>query len=153
MRNLLLTLCVVFSTFSLAAGTEEPGAAEGANTGESTVVFIRWSMIGAIHRASLYDVTDRRPEFIGFLPSKARLSYAVSPGQHTFMVVTETADFMQAEVVGGKVYYAIATPRMGVVQDRFSLYPVRTDGSLADARHFTGRSRYHYSTAGKNPAH
>jgi hypothetical protein len=46
---------------------------------------------------------------------------------------------MQAEVVGGKVYYAIAAPRIGVVRDRFSLYPIRNDGS---SQYHTGSSDF-----------
>jgi hypothetical protein len=123
----------------LTAGVGETAAAEGVDNDEATVVFIRWSMIGVIHRASVFDVTDGRLEFIGFLQSKTRLSHKVSPGKHTFMIVTEAADFMQAEVAGGKVYYALATPRIGVVQDRFSLYPIRNDGS---SKYNTGSSDF-----------
>jgi len=41
-----------------------------------------------------------------------------------FMVIGESADFMQARLEPGKVYYALVTPRMGVWKARFSLAPV-----------------------------
>ena len=46
------------------------------------------------------------------------------------MVVSEAADFMAAELEGGKTYYALVTPRMGAWKARFSLRPV-TAGELA----------------------
>ncbi len=39
------------------------------------------------------------------------------------MVVGETAEFMQATVVGGKTYYALVIPRSGA--RRFAIEPVR----------------------------
>jgi hypothetical protein len=120
-KTLLVVLLAILSLFSFTAAAEETDSVE------ATVVFIRWSMVGAIRKASVYDVTDGRLEFIGLLTSKSRVSHKVSPGKHTFMVVSEAADFMQAEVAGGRVYYAAITPRAGVVQDRFSMYPFRKD--------------------------
>ena len=67
MKKLLLLLFVILSRISLTAGVGETAAAEGVDNDEATVVFIRWSMVGAIHRASVYDVTDGRLELIGFL--------------------------------------------------------------------------------------
>jgi hypothetical protein len=49
----------------------------------------------------------------------------VTPGLHTFMIVSEAADFLQANIVGGKTYYALVTPRPGAWKARFSLVPVR----------------------------
>lgn len=40
------------------------------------------------------------------------------------MVVSEAADFMDAELETGKTYYALVTPRLGVWKARFSLRPM-----------------------------
>src|SRR6185295_13174705 len=44
-------------------------------------------------------------------------------GLYTFMVVGETAEFMQATVLGGKTYYALVIPSAGA--KRFVIEPVR----------------------------
>jgi len=76
--------------------------------------------------ASVFDVTESGDaKLIGILNRKTRVEYALKPGLHTFMVVSESADFLQAEVVGGKTYYGLIVPRPGAWKNRFSLAPVR----------------------------
>ena len=53
-----------------------------------------------------------------------RVNYAPTPGTHLFMVIGETAEFMTADVVAGKTYYALVDPHMGVWKARFSLKPI-----------------------------
>jgi len=55
--------------------------------------------------------------------SASKLSYSLMPGLYTFMVVGETAEFMQATVNGGKTYYALVIPKSGAT--RFAVEPVR----------------------------
>ena len=75
---------------------------------------------------SLFDVTEPgEAKFIGILNRNARIEYPVKSGLRTFMVVSETADFLQAHIVGGKTYYALVTPRPSAGNARFSLVPVR----------------------------
>ena len=63
---------------------------------------------------------------VAFGPAQAkpsgRTAYQPS-GQPS--VVSEAADFMQADLTGGKTYYALVTPRMGAWKARFSFKPVR----------------------------
>jgi hypothetical protein len=40
------------------------------------------------------------------------------------MVVSEAADFLDAELVGGSTYYIEVAPRMGAWRARFSLVPI-----------------------------
>lgn len=93
------------------------------------VVFLRSSFAGAAVQASVFDVTSGEAEFIGIVSNKKKVMYPVAPGEYVFMVVSEAADFMEANVVGGKRYYAIITPRMGAWKARFSMYPVRNNDS------------------------
>lgn len=95
---------------------------------QARIVFIRSSFVGSAIQAVVYDATDGATEFIGILSNEKMLAWDVEPGNHTFMVVSEAADFMEANVVGGKTYYAVVTPRMGAWKARFSMYPVRNGG-------------------------
>jgi hypothetical protein len=80
----------------------------------------------------------------------------VKPGQHTFMVVSESADFLQATVLPGKTYYAMVTPRMGAFKARFSFRPVRQgDAEFAgwtSGTHFVANSPETLNWAAQNAA-
>lgn len=103
-----------------------PAAAAAA--ADAKVVFMRATNYGGAIAASVFDVTEAgQPKLIGIIHRGNKLAYPVKPGLYTFMVVSEAADFMQATVVGGKTYYALVTPRMGVWKARFSFKPVRGD--------------------------
>jgi hypothetical protein len=97
-------------------------------TDKAQVIFLRSSFVGSAIQSVIYDATDGGTEFIGILSNGKMLSYTVDPGKHLFMVVSEAADFMEANLVGGKTYYAIVTPRMGAWKARFSVSPVRNGG-------------------------
>ncbi|MGY2173039.1 hypothetical protein [Pseudomonas gingeri] len=99
--------------------TAEPTAAQ--------VVFMRSSFVGKIIDASLYDVTGGQTRFIGIMANGSKINYPTTPGKHTFMVVSEAADFLEADLAPGKTYYSVVTPRMGAWKARFSLWPVSSD--------------------------
>jgi len=93
--------------------------------GEAMVVFMRSSFVGSAISASVFDVSGTEAKFIGIVNNGTKIAYPVTPGEHTFMVVSESADFMQARILPGRTYYALVTPRMGVWKARFSFRPVR----------------------------
>ena len=100
-----------------------PAAAAVADA-SSKVVFMRVSKQSSGANASLFDVTEPgTPKFIGNVNAGTKISYALNPGIYTFMVVGETAEFMQATIVSGKTYYALVIPRSGA--KRFAIEPVR----------------------------
>lgn len=109
---------------SLTPVSTAPAAIAGPDV---KIVFVRPSyFVGDPIPASVFDVTDSGPaKFVGTLTRKTRVEYSVKPGLHTFMIVSEAADFMQAQIVSGKTYYALITPRPGAWKARFSLVPVR----------------------------
>ena len=74
---------------------------------------------------SLYEVSGDENKFIGFSKGGTKIGYDIAPGEHTFMVVGEAADFMKAMVETGKTYYVLVTPRMGFLQARYSFRPLR----------------------------
>lgn len=96
---------------------------------QAQIVFMRSSMYGGGINASLYDVTGGNLEFIGIIANGSKIAHTTAPGKHTYMVVSEAADFMEANLLEGKTYYSIVTPRMGAWKARFSLRPVRNDGT------------------------
>lgn len=110
---------------ALLALCSTPFAAER----EATIVFMRSSAVGAAVAATIYEITDDETIFIGIIKNKTKINYATSTGKHTFMVVSEAADFMEADVAAGHTYYAMVTPRTGAWKARFSLIPIRNGGA------------------------
>jgi len=82
------------------------------------VVFLRPGGPG-IH-SSVYD----GEEFLSFVQPKTCFLYDTAPGKHRFMVVSEAADFLAADLKGGKIYFVLVSPRMGMWRARFSLLPI-----------------------------
>ncbi|MEJ3576968.1 hypothetical protein WEU41_22315 [Pseudomonas fragi] len=95
------------------------------------VVFMRDAYTGKAIVSSLYDVTDGQTRFIGVMANGTKIAHPTTPGKHTFMVVSEAADFMEADLVAGKTYYALVTPRMGLWKARFSLWPISNEQDAA----------------------
>lgn len=92
---------------------------------QALIIFMRSSYTGSAISASLFDVTEDETKFIGIMYNNTKVCYDVDPGEYTFMVIGESADFMKATVEAGKTYYALVTPRPGVWKARFSLRPLR----------------------------
>lgn len=91
--------------------------------GKAMVVFMRPSKLGfAIHAAVFED-----DNFIAMVPYNSKFVHMAKPGKHQYMVVSEAGDFMSADLVAGKTYYAIVAPRMGAWRARFSLQAVRKE--------------------------
>ena len=93
--------------------------------GESQVIFLRPSSLGAAISASLYEVVDDEIRFVGISTYGTAVPYRTTPGRHVFMVVSEAADFMEADLAPGRNYFSLVTPRMGVWAARFSLWPIK----------------------------
>lgn len=102
---------------------------EAPASDQAQVVFMRSSFVGSAISSSLYDVTSGEPVFIGILNNGTKVPYVTSPGKHVFMVVAESADYMEANLEAGKTYYGMATPRMGAWKARFSLWPIKRSES------------------------
>jgi hypothetical protein len=88
------------------------------------VVFMRPSTFGFGIASSVYEIRSSGDVFIAIVPAKRKVVYFADPGATRFMVVSEAADFMGAELEAGKTYYALVTPRPGWGKARFSLRPV-----------------------------
>lgn len=105
----------------LPADAPAPGPAPG----KALVVFMRPSGTAYAIQSSVFAVKDgQQPQVVGILAAKAKVAWQANPGKSLFMVVGESGDFMSADLVAGRTYYALVTPRMGVWKARFSLAPV-----------------------------
>ena len=92
--------------------------------GKAMVVFMRPSGLGFAIQSSVFEAKDGSSTLVGIVAAQAKVAYQVDPGKHLFMVVGESADFMGADLLPNKTYYALVTPRMGLWKARFSLKPV-----------------------------
>ncbi len=101
-------------------------------SGKVTVIFMRPSSLGGAVQSSVFDVTTSDNILVGIVSHKTKIAYSVSPGEHLFMVVGESADFMKADLESDKTYYALVTPRIGVWKTRFSLKPVHKHALTSD---------------------
>ncbi len=91
--------------------------------GKALVVFMRTSIVGGAIQASVYD----DDQYISTVSAGTRIAYQATPGEHMFMVIGESADFMKATLTEGKTYYALVTPRIGLWKARFSFRPIHKD--------------------------
>ena len=123
---LLLSLFLVGCAGSSAHMRDVPDGRDtfAPETGKALVVFMRPSGMGFAVQSSVFDITSGEPDLVGIVSAKTKVAYSTDPGQHRFMVIGESADFMDANVQEGLTYYSLVTPRMGFWKARFSLKPV-----------------------------
>jgi hypothetical protein len=86
--------------------------------GKALMVFLRPSRYGGKVPAILW---RDGPEFIGVLTWRTYLAIELDPGSHTFMVQSETGDFLEANLEADKTYFAVVRARPGWNRARFSL--------------------------------
>ena len=99
---------------------------------KALVVFLRPEYLGYAIQAVVYDGDS----YIGVVSRFAAVPFDAAPGHHRFMVVSEAADFLDADLVAGRTYFVEVVPRMGVWRARFSLAPWdgnRDRGKIASA--------------------
>lgn len=96
------------------------------DSGKALIYFARPSSFGGAIQATLFD----DEQYIGTSSASTVVPYQATPGAHMFMVIGESADFLQADLSPGKTYYAEVTPRLGAWKARFSLRP--QNGQIPD---------------------
>ena len=95
--------------------------------GKSMVVFMRPSSMAFGIQSSVFEIRGNQPHLVGIVAAKKKVAYEVNPGKHTFMVISESGDFMTANLLANKTYYALVSPRMGAWRARFSLNAVHNN--------------------------
>jgi hypothetical protein len=121
----VLAGCTVRS--DLMSPTGESTSALRPAPGKALVVFLRPEYAGYAIQAVVYDDA----ELVGVVSRHSAVAYQAEPGAHRFMVVSEAADFMDADLTRGRTYFVQVRPRMGAWRARFSLAPL---SATADAR-------------------
>lgn len=91
---------------------------------KAVIIFMRPHTMGFAVQSVVYDVIGNENKLVGVVSAKKKVAYITDPGEHLFMVIGESADFMKAELTANKTYYTLVTPRMGWNKARFSLAPV-----------------------------
>lgn len=137
-KYFILCLCVLVIgvSFSGCATPKVAGTVKNMQTvtddrittvpeeGKSMVIFSRPNTLGYAVQSSVFEMKGEEPLLVGIVAAWKKLVYQVEPGEHLFMVIGESADFMLAELEANKTYYALVIPRMGAWKARFSLQPV-----------------------------
>ena len=124
----ILTLVFVILIAGCQSTLMEPiteQVSKNVNEGTSRIVFMRSAFVGQAIQASVFEIVNGTPEFIGIVSNDTKVTFNTSPGEHLFMVVGESADFLKANLTDTKTYYSIVSPRIGFWKARFSLHPVR----------------------------
>lgn len=92
---------------------------------KALVVFLRPTFLGYSVSAALYEDDT----FLGIVMRNSYMEHLTTPGSHTYMVVSGAADFLGADLEGGKIYFVNVVPRLGLMRTRFSLEPITPSGS------------------------
>jgi hypothetical protein len=92
---------------------------------KALVVFLRPAFLGYAISAAVYE----DDKFLGIVMRHSYIEHLTPPGKHLYMVVSEAADFLGADLQGGKIYFVQVVPRMGAWRARFSLHPITPSGS------------------------
>lgn len=132
--GLFLVMAVLGGCQSSLMVAPSDGVEPQATADKALVVFMRPSSMGGAVQSSVYDTrTTGDDVFAGVVSSKSKVAYLAEPGEHLFMVVSENADFLAANLEAGKRYHVLVAPRMGVWKARFSLLPIRNDANAENS--------------------
>ena len=131
MKRIIVTTAVILAFLGLSGCASMMRESQnqqlaGADDNRAKVVFMRSSFVAGAIGVELFDVTDGELKFIGQLPSGNKVVYDTTPGDKVFMAYGTAADFMTANLVGGKTYYSIVRPNWGT--GGFAPTPIRKDG-------------------------
>ncbi len=130
--SLCFLVCALELMLHGCGGTPErsearPSAAVTPWPGKALVVFVRppsgltfvdYARAPVFRAQSAELVLDpveknSEPEIVGILPANTKIAYQIDPGKHLFMAVGEGADFMAANVLANRIYYAVVLAQPG----------------------------------------
>lgn len=99
----------------------------GAPPNKARVVFVRPS--GGAWKV-IFTVIDEHGYFLGDSTANGRFSVFVDPGDHFFIVWTESTETVKAPLAPGRTYYVEVRPKMGMWKARASLWAVNRKSGL-----------------------
>ena len=114
------------------AALPEPKTVIAPSSDKATIVFMRAASLGGVVHSSVFDLSTEPPILVGILSWHEKIAYMANPGARRFMVIGETAKFMDTNLIAGKTYYVRVVPHMGLWKARFSLDPVATSMAASD---------------------
>jgi hypothetical protein len=133
-KKMLLTALVMGAlTSGCGAATSEymrpvPGPEPmGAPADKARVVFVRPSNFA---NKVIFTTIDENGYFLGDSTAGSRFSVFLNPGEHYFIVWTETTETVKATLAPGKTYYVEVRPKMGMWKARASLWAVNQKSGL-----------------------
>ncbi len=99
----------------------------GSPPNKARVVFVRPSSgAGKV----IFTIIDERGYFLGDSTAGGRFSVFLDPGDHYFIVWTETTETVKASLAPGRTYYVEVRPKMGMWTARASLWAVNRKSGL-----------------------
>ncbi|MDR3073294.1 MAG: hypothetical protein LBV01_01045, partial [Deltaproteobacteria bacterium] len=87
---------------------------------------------GGAVQAPVLEVVGDRLQFIAMVDAKVKFLHKTAPGKHLYLIDGEFGYFMEADLDGGKTYYAYVDPRIGWWKARFMFIPVTRNDLTAD---------------------
>jgi len=99
----------------------------GAPPNKARVVFVRPSS-GAFK--VIFTIIDERGYFLGDSTAGGRFSVFLDPGEHHFIVWTESTETVKAILAPGRTYFVEVRPKMGMWKARASLWAVNRKSGL-----------------------
>lgn len=87
---------------------------------KAVITFFRTSKYGGAVQAPIaHEKFDGDIEFVGVASTGTKIRHVVEPGEHIYVVSSETADIVKAKVEANKAYYIRIQPRIGAWKARF----------------------------------
>lgn len=108
MRKLLLIITCFYYSTQFSLGQDIMPAPEN----KSVVYFVRTTSLGFLIDFDYLDSTS----LIGRFNGPKYLRYECNPGKHLFWARSENRDFIEADLLAGKVYFIAANVLMGAMQ-------------------------------------
>lgn len=136
---LLSLLALVGCQSALMAKTAEGVKPYNPDPEKAVVIFMRPSQFGGAVQSTVYQY-DGTPKFVGIVSAGSKIAYQVDPGKHIFMVMGENADFLEADLAAGHIYYIEVEAHFGFAKARFSLEPIpQTEFETKDFKKDVGK--------------
>ena len=119
-KHFLLLLAAALSSGFVFSTAPAPVALTGpasfvAPDDKAMVVFVRPEKMG---KAIWFYILDKDTNLVTMLKGNEHVAITASPGKHTFHVVSENAQTVQAELGAGRTYIIHTKPKMGMGKAR-----------------------------------
>ena len=135
----LLFIFLSFSAFAQDHTSINPEI-EPAPAEKSVVYFIRSSITGFAINFTYFDSAHA----IGKYNAPYYLRYTCTPGHHLFWARSENKDFIEAELLPGKIYFIKVIPQIGIIKAGVKLRAIdpRTSREMKKIKRFILKHQY-----------